>query len=86
VKGFARVRLLGSLSNVCGTKLGEQSLETPISLREILDKLKSAYGIDLRRDSTLILVNGVEANALQDLETLINSGDLVAFIPMFHGG
>ena len=86
MKGSATVRLLGNLCNVGGTKLGKQHIETPVSLRGIVDILKSAYGIDLHRDSTLVLVNGVEANALQDLETMVNSGDEVVFVPMFHGG
>ncbi|MDG6907340.1 MAG: MoaD/ThiS family protein [Nitrososphaerota archaeon] len=40
----------------------------------------------MRRDSTLIIVNGVEARALEDLETEIVSGDEIVLLPMFHGG
>ena len=34
----------------------------------------------------LVLVNGVEASALDELETMIHPGDVVVLLPMFHGG
>ena len=34
----------------------------------------------------LVLVNGVEAGALDELETLIRPNDVVVLLPMFHGG
>jgi molybdopterin converting factor small subunit len=48
--------------------------------------LSKSFGIEIRRDSTLVLVNGVEANALLDLDTIVVRGDEVSLIPMFHGG
>jgi molybdopterin converting factor small subunit len=48
--------------------------------------LQDRYRIELRRDSILMMVNGVEANALNDLETIIQPNDVVVLVPMFHGG
>lgn len=38
------------------------------------------------RPNTLILVNGREINILNGLETALNDGDQVVFIPVLHGG
>jgi len=75
---------LGKLPN--GSRLGEEEIVTPITIGEVLTSLCANHGITLRRDSTLILVNGVEANALEDLDTVVDAGDEVVLVPMFHGG
>jgi molybdopterin converting factor small subunit len=78
---------MGSLAKLPdGQRLGEESIPTPIKLSDLLESLQSSYRIELRRDGTLVLINGVEANALSDLDTVIVSGDSVVFVPMFHGG
>lgn len=38
------------------------------------------------RSNTLILVNGREISVLNGLETTLNDGDEVVFIPVVHGG
>lgn len=84
---FATVKLVGNLSSCAdGRKVTDLSFEVPTKLSDILSKLQDTYRLDLRRDSILILVNGVEANALDDLETLVKSKDEIVLIPMFHGG
>ncbi len=81
------VKLMGNLGKLPdGKKLGHEKVKAPTTVRALLDELQKSTGLELRRDSTLVLVNGVEANALQDLDTPIESGDEVALIPMFHGG
>jgi molybdopterin converting factor small subunit len=86
-KGSATLRIMGNLAKLPdGRKLEEESIPTPVKLGKLLQDLRSSYGIDLHRDSTLVLINGVEANALSDLDTVIASGDSVVFVPMFHGG
>ena len=78
---------MGDLARLpSGKKLGIELVRTPQKLSSVLDDLKARYGIDLRRDSTLVIVNGVEARALEDLDTMIESGDDVVLLPMFHGG
>jgi molybdopterin converting factor small subunit len=87
VSNFATVKVVGNLGKMPGgKKIGIEEIETPMKVRDLLGYLANAYGLDLRRDSTLVLVNGVEANALDDLETTIVAGDHVDLVPMFHGG
>jgi molybdopterin converting factor small subunit len=57
-----------------------------MKLGSVLEALEKDYGLELPRESTLVIVNGVEARALEDLDTVIRSGDEVVLVPMFHGG
>lgn len=83
----ATVRIMGNLGRLPdGTRIDRLSVEAPTSVRKLLQILHDRHGVDLRRDSTLVLVNGVEANALDDLDTEIGVGYEVVLIPMFHGG
>lgn len=84
---IALVKLVGNLGKLPdGRTIGEERVDAPAVLRGIVTNLQTKYSIELRRDSMLILVNGVEANALDDLETIVNAGDEVVLVPMFHGG
>jgi molybdopterin converting factor small subunit len=84
---FAILKLHGNLAKLPnGSKMDEQQIDVPITVGELFLTLNEHLGIDVRRDSTLVLVNGVEANALQDLDTIIREGDEVSLVPMFHGG
>ena len=84
---FATVKLMGGLGKMAGgSKLESKTVQTPIKLAKVLEALSAELGLVVRRDSTLVLINGVEANALQDLDTVIRAGDSIALIPMFHGG
>ena len=38
------------------------------------------------RPNTLILVNGKEISVLNGLDTLVENGDEVVFVPVVHGG
>ena len=86
-EAFATITIHGSLGKLRdGTKLETERVSAPIKIGELLEKLSSMHGLEFRRDSTLVLVNGVEANVLQDLDTVVNEGDQVSLVPMFHGG
>lgn len=83
----ASVRILGSLGRtVDGRKISNEIVKTPIKIRDLLEYLQKNHGLELRIDSTLVMVNGIEARALEDVETSISSGDEVVILPMFHGG
>jgi molybdopterin converting factor small subunit len=83
----ATLKIHGSLGKLSsGERFEAGRVSVPIKLGELLADLSRSLGLEVRRDSTLILVNGVEANALQDLETLVVDGDQVSLVPMFHGG
>lgn len=89
----ARIRLAGHLgaskrpgdAKTAG-RIDSLSIETPQKLGNALKKIEDEHHVALRRDSVLILVNGVEANALDDLDTVIEDDDEVVVVPMFHGG
>ncbi len=62
-----------------------------------MEYLRSSHGLDLNyffskntakidEVLTLIIINGREVNTLKGLETKVKDGDLVAFIPVTHGG
>lgn len=84
---YASVRIMGNLGHrLNGERVNQDTVETPMKLSQILEILQNKYSLDLRRDSTLIMVNGVEARALDDLDTIVQSGDEIVLVPMFHGG
>ena len=83
----AKVKFLGSLGRLeSGEKISEEMVKAPSRLGDILQLLSKKYDLELNRDSMLVLVNGVEANALEDLETVVKNNDTVILVPMFHGG
>jgi molybdopterin converting factor small subunit len=89
--GVARLKILGGLSRVTlpdgtATTIEMSQFPTPVLLGDMLSSIQDQYGVEMRRDSILILVNGTEASLLQDLETIVGSDDEVVVIPMFHGG
>lgn len=78
---------MGSLGQMPdGKKLDTELVETPVKIGSILELLRSTYGLEIRRDSTLVMVNGVEVNVLGDLDAIVLAGDEVVLLPMFHGG
>ena len=84
---FLTVRLFGNLGRKSnGERIPEIRLSAPTKLGEALAQLRSTHGIILNREEILILVNGVEANALEDLETSILADDKVDLLPIYHGG
>ncbi|MDG6924179.1 MAG: MoaD/ThiS family protein [Nitrososphaerota archaeon] len=86
INQVATVKIMGSLGQTLEGERLHESITPPQKLGSVLRFLQEKYKLDLRRDSTLIIVNGVEARALEDLETEIVSGDEIVLLPMFHGG
>jgi len=85
--GYATIRVFGSLGKLPdGRKIDMLRVKAPDRLEYLLEQLEHDHGTELRRDGMLILVNDVEASALDELETLIHPGDVVVLLPMFHGG
>jgi molybdopterin converting factor small subunit len=83
----ATVRLFGNISkSKDGKRVGEEQVDAPATLRNIIDKLQERLEIPLHREEILILVNGVEANSIDDLDTRIQTGDLIDVLPIYHGG
>lgn len=86
-EGLVTVRIMGNLGKTSGgQKVETEIVNPPIKLESAIRILKEKYDLDLRRDNTLVIINGVEARALDDLETILVAGDDVVFVPMIHGG
>ena len=84
---FATIKIVGNIARLpSGKRLDSLRIDVPTKLGSLFETLSGVYGLDIRRESTLVLVNGVEANALEDLETIVQEGDEVFFVPMIHGG
>ena len=92
-----RVKLIGGLSKSTSKSPIEIELPEPSTISNLIKYLATSYGLDFgyffsrntaRIDETLtlIIINGREINTLEGLETKIKNGDLVAFIPVAHGG
>ena len=92
MKTKARIKLIGNLGHAINPSgsdsenLQEVLVNVPVKLGTAIRKLEQEHGLSLHRDSILILVNGVVANALEDLDTMIEENDQIVLVPMFHGG
>jgi len=90
------IRFIGSLrASSKKTKL-MLKLKKAVPLKEVIKiiveeqpKLKRAL-IDPElgdpRTNTIMLVNGKDISVLKGLETMLNDGDEVVFVPVVHGG
>lgn len=64
-----------------------KSLVTEISQEmPMLQKIFSDQQLNDSRSNTLVLINGREISVLNGLETKLNEGDEIVFIPVVHGG
>lgn len=96
MKMVVTVKFIGSLRTLAGKGKIALKFETPVPLKEVIQKividlpaLESAL-IDKElgdpRPNSLIIVGGREISVLEGLETLVKDGDEVIFIPVLHGG
>ena len=93
-----QIKLYGVLKTAAETENLELDFESPISVRQLVNRLVStiarpefdAYLIDSDtkdpRPNTLILVSGTEVGALNGIDTMLRNGDEVVFLPVAHGG
>jgi molybdopterin converting factor small subunit len=90
------VKFVGSFRGVSGKNEIKFTFKGSVSIRILVAKvverlplLKSAL-IDPNsggpRSNMLVLVNGQEIGASNGLETTVNDGDEVVFVPVMHGG
>jgi len=92
------VRLYGVLKTAAKTERLELDFESPISIRQLVNRLVSViarpefetYLIDADtkdpRPNALILVSGTEIGALNGIDSTLKDGDEVVFLPVVHGG
>lgn len=92
------VKLYGVLKTAAKTERLELDFESPISIRQLVNRLVSViarpefetYLIDADtkdpRPNALILVSGTEIGALNGIDSTLREGDEVVFLPVAHGG
>lgn len=90
------IKFIGALRHGSGKTQLTFSFQKEMSLKELLSKLSQEMpklektfndqNFSESRSNTLILVNGKEISVLKGLETILNDGDEIVFIPVVHGG
>ncbi len=89
-------RFVGSFSQIINKNKVTMELKEGARLKEALKRIikefpkieKALIDPELGdpKPNTLIIVNGREISVLKSLETTLNDGDEVVFIPVSHGG
>lgn len=91
------VRLVGILRGLMCTPRLSLKIREPAVVRSVVKEVsrkltgrrRSALfvpGSADPRSSLLVLLNGADVNLMKGLETPLSDGDIVALIPLFHGG
>jgi molybdopterin converting factor small subunit len=92
------VKLYGVLRTAANAKELDLHFDGSVSVHELVKELVDmiarpefeTYMIDADmkdpRPNTLILVAGTEIGALNGIETMLEDGDEVVFLPVAHGG
>jgi len=90
------IKFIGALRHVSEKTQLAINYEEGMSLKQLMAKiLRDAPGLermlsdpqpDDSRFNSLILVNGREISVLNGLETELNDGDEIVFVPVVHGG
>jgi MoaD family protein len=90
------VKFIGAFRSISGKNKLSIAAKDAISLSEVIKriieeqpKIKRALidpELEDPRPNTLILVNGKEISVLNGLDTMVENGDEVIFVPIVHGG
>lgn len=89
------LKFIGALRQISGKPQLTVNFQEGASLKDLLSQVsqemplleKTLSGqLNDARSNALILVNGREISVLDGLETKLNDGDEVVFIPVVHGG
>ena len=89
------VKLIGAMRQFSGKTQLTFNFHKEMSLKNLVTELsrempqiEKSLGDELNnsRSNALILVNGREISVLNGLETKLNDGDEIVFIPVVHGG
>ena len=89
------LKFIGALRQISGkTQLTVNFIEG-MSLKDLVAKISQEMPqlektlsdqLNNSRSNALILINGREISVLNGLETKLNDGDEIVFIPVVHGG
>lgn len=71
---------------------GKDEIQIPNHLTNVsdlihyLNTVKTDNEITIKRENTLVFVNGIEISALDGVRTKLNEHDIVTLVPVTHGG
>ena len=90
------LKFIGALRQISGKTQLTVNFQEGMSLKELVTKISqempqlektfSDQQLNDSRSNALILINGREISVLNGLETKLNDGDEIVFIPVVHGG
>jgi len=90
------VRFVGALRHLSGKTQFTMLFRDGLSINLLVDQISqeipelkrtfSDQELNASRSNSLILVNGREISVLNGLETKLNDGDEIVFVPVVHGG
>lgn len=90
------VKFIGAFRGISGKSALSIKVKEAVPLSKVVKrvveeepKLKRALidpELEDPRPNTLILVNGKEISVLNGLDTIVENGDEVTFVPVVHGG
>jgi MoaD family protein len=90
------IKFIGALRHISGKTQLTINYEDGMSLKQLVakilqeaprqDRTLSDQQPNDSRLNALILVNGREISVLNGLETKLNDGDEIVFVPVVHGG
>ena len=89
------LKFIGALRQISGKTQLTVNFQEGMSLKDLVTKisqempqLEKTFSDQLNdsRSNALILINGREISVLNGLETKLNDGDEIVFIPVVHGG
>jgi MoaD family protein len=90
------VKFIGAFRSISGKSKISIRAKDSVSLSEVIKqvieeqpKIKRALidpELEDPRPNTLILVNGKEISVLNGLDTMVENGDEIIFVPIVHGG
>jgi sulfur-carrier protein len=90
------VKFVGALRHLSGKTQFTMLFRDGLSINLLLDQISqeipdlkrifSDQELNASRSNSLILVNSREISVLNGLETKLNDGDEIVFVPVVHGG
>ena len=89
------LKVIGALRQFSGKTQLTVSFQEAMSLKGLVTKISQEMPslqkmlsdqLENSRSNALVLVNGREISVLNGLETKLNDGDEIVFIPVVHGG
>ena len=90
------IKFVGALRHLSGKTQFTMLFRDGLSINLLIDQISqeipelkrifSDQDLNASRSNSLILVNGREISVLNGLETKLNDGDEIVFVPVVHGG